>query len=36
VIWFGATLESINDFLEKLTAERAAHSSSGHVHAGAA
>jgi hypothetical protein len=33
IIWFGATLESISGFLEKLVAERAAHSG---VHAGAA
>jgi hypothetical protein len=35
VIWFGATLESISGFLEKLEAERAAHSGAA-VHAGAA
>lgn len=34
VIWFGATLESINGFLEKLQVERAAHGAP--VHAGAA
>lgn len=34
VIWFGGTLESINEFLEKLQVERAAN---GHaVHVGAA
>jgi hypothetical protein len=35
VIWFGATLESISGFLEKLETERALHSGSA-VQAGAA
>jgi hypothetical protein len=35
VIWFGATLESISGFLEKLEVERATHGGSA-LHAGAA
>lgn len=34
IIWFGATLESIHDFLEKLQIERATHAGT-QVHAGA-